>query len=54
MPEVGCLFHGKLLEKSKNEMDITYKKGEVTPPGFEAGAQIRLIQRVTTVPRSLR
>ena len=34
-------------------MDITYEKGEVTLPGFEPGAQIRMIQRVTTVPRSL-
>ena len=26
VPEVGCPYHGKLLEKSKNKMDITYKK----------------------------
>ena len=25
----------------------------MTPPGFEPGAQIKMIQRVTTVPRSL-
>ena len=51
--EVGCPYHGKLLEKSKNEMAITYEKNEVTPPGFEPGTQIRMIQRVTSVPRSL-
>ena len=38
--------------KVKNEMALTYEKNEVTPPGFEPGAQTRMIQRVTTVPRS--
>ena len=38
--------------KKSNEMATTYEKNGATPPGFEPGAQIKMIQRVTTVPRS--
>ena len=39
--------------KKSTKKDMTYEKvNEVTPPGFEPGAQIKMIQRVTTVPRS--
>ena len=38
--------------KKSIEMAIAYEKNGVTPPGFEPGAQIKMIQRVTTVPRS--
>ena len=38
--------------KKSIEVDITYEKNGATPPGFEPGTKIKMIQRVTTVPRS--
>ena len=38
--------------KKSIEMAIAYEKNGATPPGFEPGAQIKMIRRVTTVPRS--
>ena len=52
VPEIGMLVPMQShLNKSK-EMNMSYKKNEVTPPGIKSGAQIKMIRRVTTVPRS--
>ena len=53
VPEIGCPYHGKSLEKVNREVHVLRKVNEVTLPGYVPGAQIKTIQRVTTVPRSL-